>query len=92
MPFRLQKKTLEAVETPSEVFNWRLACLCLVASGGGIIFGYDLAFVSGTFALTSFHTRFDLTKVSATHFQTDTLATCMASLPILRTATQYGPR
>lgn len=65
------------LETPSEVYNWHLLLLGLVASGGGIIFGYDLAFVSGVFSLPSFLARFQLDTLSAALLQTNVLATCM---------------
>ncbi|KAF2122330.1 general substrate transporter [Lophiotrema nucula] len=43
-----------------------------------LFFGYDLAFVSGTFALPSFLRRFDLDTLSASHLQSNCLATFQA--------------
>ncbi|KAF2093306.1 MFS quinate transporter QutD [Rhizodiscina lignyota] len=66
------------LKTPPEVYNWHLLLLGLVASGGGIIFGYDLAFVSGVFSLPSFLSRFHLDAQSASSLQTNVLATFQA--------------
>lgn len=76
MQLRLQKKQRVALETPSDVYNWSLALLAIVASGGAVIFGFELAFISGVFSLPSFRTRFALTAVAASHLQTNVVAVC----------------
>jgi len=43
-----------SVETPREVYNYRVYLLAIVSSFGAIIFGYDLAFIGTTLALDSF--------------------------------------
>lgn len=40
--------------TPKEVYNYRVYILAAIASFGAITFGYDLAFIGTTLALTSF--------------------------------------
>ncbi len=71
------KKEKAGSETPPEVFNWRLACLVVIASCGGVIFGYDLSFVSGVFSQPAFLKRFHLANsTEATHLQTNVVATC----------------
>ena len=72
---RIQAKSLEGVETPREVFNWHLLVLTIVSSCGGVIFGYDLAFVSGVFSLPSFLSRFNLNATTSQLLQTNVLAT-----------------
>jgi hypothetical protein len=79
MHFSLRNRPIETIETPREaVHNWRLLILATVASGGGIIFGYELAFVSGLFSLPAFLNRFHLDATTASHLQTNVLATCTA--------------
>ncbi|CCO37755.1 putative quinate permease AltName: Full=Quinate transporter [Rhizoctonia solani AG-1 IB] len=59
--------TLKIVEdrpTPKEVYNWRPYALALVAAWGGVLFGYDSAFIGGTLALPSFSHQFGLDKMS----------------------------
>lgn len=75
MVFKLQKEDKLGPTVPSEVFNWRLACLAIVASGGAVIFGYDLSFISGVFSLKSFLRQFNLDTSSASHLQTNVVAT-----------------
>lgn len=75
MGFKLQKQDKFGPVVPPEVFNWRLACLAIIASGGAVIFGYDLSFISGVFSLPSFLRQFNLDKASASHLQTNVVAT-----------------
>lgn len=59
--------TLKIVEdrpTPKEVYNWRPYVLALIAAWGGVLFGYDSAFIGGTLALPSFSHQFGLDKMS----------------------------
>jgi hypothetical protein len=75
--YSLLKKPAMGMEVPPEIFNWRLAVLVAVASCGGVIFGYDLSFVSGVFSLGGFQKRFELrTAAASTHLQTNVVATC----------------
>lgn len=39
---------------PSEVYNWRVYIIAIVASLGAIIFGYDLAFIGTTITQKAF--------------------------------------
>lgn len=83
MRLRLQKKHTAGLETPSDVYNRSLALLAIVASGGAVIFGFELAFISGVFSLPSFRTRFGLTAVTASHLQTNVVAVCKSSFSLL---------
>lgn len=76
--YSLLKKPALGMEVPPQIFNWRLSILVAVASCGGVIFGYDLSFVSGVFSLGGFQKRFGLKSTSATSsLQTNVVATCM---------------
>jgi hypothetical protein len=46
------------IETPKEVYNYRVYILTAIASFGAVIFGYDLAFIGTTLALDSFQKYF----------------------------------
>ncbi|CAH0055036.1 unnamed protein product [Clonostachys solani] len=54
---------------PREVYNWQLFWVILVAAGGSVIFGYDLAFIGGVFSLESFIRRFKLANKDASAIQ-----------------------
>ncbi|ELU38423.1 MFS quinate transporter QutD [Rhizoctonia solani AG-1 IA] len=59
--------TLKIVEdrpTPKEVYNWRPYFLALIAAWGGVLFGYDSAFIGGTLSLPSFSHQFGLDNMS----------------------------
>ncbi|CEL63140.1 putative quinate permease OS=Neosartorya fischeri (strain ATCC 1020 / DSM 3700 / FGSC A1164 / NRRL 181) GN=qutD PE=3 SV=1 [Rhizoctonia solani AG-1 IB] len=59
--------TLKRVEdrpTPREVYNWRPYVLALIAGWGGVLFGYDSAFIGGTIELPAFQAQFGLDKLS----------------------------
>ncbi|KAJ3566020.1 hypothetical protein NPX13_g7291 [Xylaria arbuscula] len=56
-------------DTPPEVFNWKLFFVILVAAGGSIIFGYDLAFIGGVFSLPAFIEDFGLADKDASAIQ-----------------------
>ncbi|CAE6498094.1 unnamed protein product [Rhizoctonia solani] len=59
--------TLKIVEdrpTPKEVYNWKPYVLALIAAWGGVLFGYDSAFIGGTLALPSFSHQFGLDRMS----------------------------
>lgn len=51
-------------EAPKEVINARIYLIALVASMGGFIFGYDLAFIGTTITLAPFTNDFGLTNAS----------------------------
>ncbi|KAF8674908.1 Permeases of the major facilitator superfamily [Rhizoctonia solani] len=59
--------TLKRVEdrpTPREVYNWRPYLLALIAGWGGVLFGYDSAFIGGTIELLAFQAQFGLDQLS----------------------------
>ncbi|KAG9127253.1 hypothetical protein FRC07_015111 [Ceratobasidium sp. 392] len=63
-------RIVEDRPTPKEVYtlseaDWRPYVLALVAAWGGVLFGYDSAFIGGTLALPSFASQFGLDKMSA---------------------------
>ncbi|KAK5688569.1 hypothetical protein LTS10_000547 [Elasticomyces elasticus] len=45
---------------PSEVYNWRVYAIAIVASMGAFLFGYDLAFIGTTITQKSFQEDFGL--------------------------------
>ncbi|KAM0793008.1 hypothetical protein ACM66B_000501 [Microbotryomycetes sp. NB124-2] len=47
-----------AVPTPKEVNNWKIIVLAIVASFGGLCYGYDLGFIGSTLALPAFEEYF----------------------------------
>lgn len=61
---------------PREVYNWQLFWVILVAAGGSVIFGYDLAFIGGVFSLESFIRRFELANKDASAIQAHMVNTC----------------
>ena len=61
---------------PPEVFNWKLFWVIVVAAGGSVIFGYDLAFIGGVFSLPSFVRRFELATKDAPAIQAHMVNTC----------------
>jgi hypothetical protein len=77
MYFSLQKKQKIGLKIPREVFSWQLAILAIVASGGAVMFGFELSFISGVFSLPAFLKRFSLNTVTAGHLQTNVVAVCM---------------
>ncbi|CAE7095715.1 unnamed protein product [Rhizoctonia solani] len=59
--------TLKRVEdrpTPKEVYSWRPYLLALIAGWGGMLFGYDSAFIGGTIELPAFQAQFGLDKLN----------------------------
>ncbi|GAB1522311.1 hypothetical protein RhiTH_005425 [Rhizoctonia solani] len=59
--------TLKRVEdrpTPREVYNWRPYLLALIAGWGGVLFGYDSAFIGGTIELLAFQAQFGLDQLN----------------------------
>ncbi|RFU32248.1 hypothetical protein B7463_g4092, partial [Scytalidium lignicola] len=63
------------VPTPPEAFNWRFYVLVFFSSFGALCFGYDLAFIGGTFSLQSFISRFHLTAENSVSLKTNMVST-----------------
>ncbi|CAE6451579.1 unnamed protein product [Rhizoctonia solani] len=57
-------KRVEDQSTPREVYNWRPYALALIAGWGGVLFGYDSAFIGGTIELPAFQAQFGLDKLN----------------------------
>ncbi|KDN45704.1 hypothetical protein RSAG8_04788, partial [Rhizoctonia solani AG-8 WAC10335] len=57
-------KRVEDRPTPREVYNWRPYLLAFIAGWGGVLFGYDSAFIGGTIELPAFQAQFGLDKLS----------------------------
>lgn len=79
MGFTTRKK-----DAPAEVVNWKLFWVTFVAAGGSVIFGYDLAFMSGVFSLPSFVRRFELADENASAIQAHMVNTCKFPRIIMR--------
>ena len=67
------------IQTPSEAFNMRFLSLVFFSAFGALCFGYDLAFIGGTFALESFINRFGLTAENSVDLKTNMVSTCECS-------------
>jgi MFS transporter, SP family, arabinose:H+ symporter len=60
--------------------GWYLALVCLVASLGGLLFGFDTAVISGTFGLVT--KQFLLTKFQVGWYGSSALAGCIAGAAV----------
>lgn len=49
----------EVLETPKEVYNWRVHAAAFIASFAAVIIGYDAGFIGGCVVLPEFQNEFD---------------------------------
>ncbi|KAH8885273.1 quinate permease [Thozetella sp. PMI_491] len=84
------------LDTPREVYNWKMYMASICAGFGGALFGYDNAFLGSTLALPAFQTQFGLTGLSTNDvntlssniiitFQAGCFFACFLALPFAET-------